>query len=160
MLLDWFLIALGFVFLFLGLLGCLAPVIPGPPLGYVGLLLMSAAESVSFAAAELWWLLAATVLVTVLDYLVQPWLVKRAGGSRRAVVGATVGLVAGMFVLPPWGVILGPFFGAFVGELTAGRGAWAAFRGGMGAFAGFLVGTLLKMAVAGYMLLAGFRAAI
>ena len=53
-------------------------------------------------------------------------------------------------VLP--GLLLGPFAGALGGELMAGRGMQQAARAGIGAWIGFVVGTLAKLGLAFTML--------
>ncbi|MDE5815530.1 MAG: DUF456 domain-containing protein, partial [Alistipes sp.] len=68
--------------------------------------------------------------------------------SRAGVVGATVGAVAGIFVFPPVGILLGPFLGAVIGELLHDSSDTArALQVGIGSFLAFLVGTGLKLCV-------------
>ena len=45
----------------------------------------------------------------------------------------------------PIGILLGPFLGAFLGELIAQKPVGAALKGGLGAFLGFLSGVFLKL---------------
>ena len=61
--------------------------------------------------------------------------------------GAAIGTLAGLFFGLP-GLILGPFAGAVLGELTAHRDVGRASRVGIAAWVGFLVGTVVKIAVA------------
>lgn len=88
-------------------------------------------------------------MVIVFDYYLPIWVVKRTGGSKRAIWGATIGLLVGIFVLPPIGVILGPLLGAFIGELTNSSDTKKAIKGGLAAFGGLMLGTLLKLIVSG-----------
>lgn len=53
-------------------------------------------------------------------------------------------------VFSPWGIVLGPFGGAFIGELLGERSARDAFKSGIGALIGFLVGTVFKVVICGY----------
>lgn len=140
----------------LGIIGAVVPALPGPPLSWVGLLLVyldkagAAAGAISFTSLMVW--LAVVVVVTVLDYVVPAAMTKAVGGHKAASVGAVVGLFAGIF-LTPIGMIAGSLLGAFLGELiVADRGAWEAFKASLGAFAGFMLGTVAKLIVCGWIL--------
>jgi len=84
---------------------------------------------------------------------------RKAGGSAWGAVGAMIGAVCGgiggTFVIPVLGSILGAAAGAFCGALicerVSGRKLEEAALSGRGAFVGRLVGTGLKLAVAGAM---------
>jgi hypothetical protein len=62
-----------------------------------------------------------------------------------------IGLVAGLFLFPPFGIIIGPFAGAVIGELSSGKKSRAALRSGFGSFVGFVLGTMLKLIASGMM---------
>ena len=146
MVLDIVLVVLGICLLIVGLVGCILPVIPGPPLSYVALLLLQATSFGDFSVAFLVITALITVVVTVADYVLPAWGTKKWGGSRAGTIGAIVGLLIGLFFLPI-GIIVGPFVGAFVGELIIGRDTNAALRSGLGSFIGFLLGTVVKLTV-------------
>lgn len=148
---DIFLIVLGSVFIISGILGCVLPIIPGPPLSYIGLLLLHFTRGYQFSSKFLIIWAIITVVVYALDYLIPAWGTKKFGGSRRGVWGSIIGLVIGLFFFPPFGIIIGPFIGAVVGELTAGQESKAALKSGFGSFIGFLLGTLLKLITSGMM---------
>ncbi|MEN8118401.1 MAG: DUF456 domain-containing protein [Bacteroidota bacterium] len=151
MVLDWILIALGIIFLISGLLGCILPVIPGPPLSYIGLLLLHFTERYQFSSKFLiiWGVI--TAVVYAIDYLIPAWGTKKFGGSKRGVWGSIIGLLLGLIFFPPLGIIIGPFVGAVVGELSAGKESGAALKSGFGSFMGFLMGTMLKLITSGMM---------
>jgi len=144
MVLDIVLVVLGICLLIVGLVGCILPVIPGPPLSYVALLLLQATSFGDFSVAFLVITALITIIVTVADYVLPAWGTKKWGGSRAGTIGAIVGLLIGLFFLPI-GIIVGPFVGAFVGELIIGRDTNAALRSGLGSFIGFLLGTVVKL---------------
>ena len=141
----------------IGIIGSVAPALPGPPLAWIGLLLMhlwggtnGAGETMSTSTLLIW--LGITTLVTILDYIVPLWFTKLTGGSKYAGWGAAVGLVVGMFV-PPVGLIVGTLLGAFVAELIfADKDIWASAKSALGAFAGFILGTGAKLLCCGLML--------
>ena len=146
MVFDVLLVILGICFLVGGLIGCIVPVIPGPPLSYVALLLLQATRFADFSVRFLLITAIITVVVTVVDYILPVWGTKKWGGSRAGAIGSIIGLLIGLFFLPV-GIIVGPFAGAVVGELIAGRSTNAALRSGVGSFVGFLLGTAMKLTV-------------
>ncbi len=137
-----------FVFAVLGLVGCVVPIIPGPVLSFVGLLflLLTDNHSPSVTALVLWGM--ASLLVTVLDYVVSAWGTKKFNGSKFGFWGCFVGTLVGLFFFPI-GIVAGPFLGAFLGELVAGRKIKEAALSGVGALVGFMAGTLAKLLVSG-----------
>ena len=146
---DVLLFILAGLFIVAGTAGSVLPVLPGVPLGYAGLLLLQLTDRVQYSAAFLLAWAAVVVAIQVLDYYIPVWGTKRFGGTRAGTVGSTVGIVAGLF-LGPWGVVLGPFAGAVLGELLAGRTGREALRAGFGSFVGFITGTLAKLVVCGF----------
>ena len=135
-----------------GIIGSFAPVLPGPPISWLGLLLLyfTKYSDISITWLIIW--LAITVAVSVADYLLPVWMTKKYGGSRPATIGTTLGLIAGFFVFPPWGMIFLPFAGAFIGELVGNKSeGHIALRVAFGAFMAFLLGTGLKLISSGIM---------
>ncbi|MFW5759722.1 MAG: DUF456 domain-containing protein [Cyclobacteriaceae bacterium] len=135
----------GAILMLLGILGSFLPILPGPPLSYLGLLALQLLPQPPFSTRFLLIYLGLTVLVTVIDYLVPIYGSKRLGASKYGIWGSTIGLVAGLIFFPPLGIILGPFLGAVAGELIHGKSSNEALRSGLGAFLGFVGGTLLKL---------------
>lgn len=131
-----------------GVVGSVLPGLPGPPISWVGILLLfisgrGGEEPVTLASLIIW--LVITIIVSVLDYVVPSWTTRAAGGHKAASTGALVGLLAGMF-LTPVGMIAGALLGAFIGELmVTDKGVFSALKAGLGAFAGFIFGTGLKL---------------
>jgi uncharacterized protein YqgC (DUF456 family) len=142
---DIVLIIIGSLLIVTALAGSILPVLPGPPLGYLALLLLQFTDKKPFSLTFLIAFAVVVLIITLLDYLIPIWGTKKFGGSKSGTWGATVGLIAGIFLLPPVGVILGPFLGAYIGELISGRSNEEALRSGLGSFLGFLTGTLMKL---------------
>lgn len=148
---DYVLIALGIILMISGILGCVLPIIPGPPLSYIGLLMLHFTKGHQYSTKFLIIWLVITIIVYALDYLIPAWGTKKFGGSKRGVWGSIIGLIIGLFFFPPFGIIIGPFVGAVVGELTGGKDSKTALKSGFGSFMGFLAGTLLKLIASGMM---------
>ena len=147
---DIILITLGGICLIIGLLGCIVPMIPGPPISYAGLLLLHITDKVQFATSQLLIWLLLVVVVQMLDYFTPIIGSKYSGGSKWGSWGCLIGSIVGIVFFSPWGIIIGPFGGAFIGELLGDKSAKEALKSGIGALIGFLVGTVFKVAVCGY----------
>lgn len=145
---DYLLLFFSTVFILIGLIGCVLPALPGPPLSYIGLLLLHFSIYGNFSNTLLLLLAVFSALVVVLDYAIPVWGTKKFGGSKYGQWGAMLGLIVGIF-LGPLGIIVGPFAGAFVGELIVGTNVNTALKSGLGSFVGFLVGMGLKLIVSG-----------
>jgi uncharacterized protein YqgC (DUF456 family) len=149
---DILMAVLGAALVLVGFIGSILPVIPGPPISWVGLLLLKWTDFVNDHGAAyenaLWILLFFVILVTILDYVVPIMGTKKYGGSKRGVWGAAIGVVVGLF-FGPLGIIIGPFLGAYIGEITTGKKKREALRAAWGAFVGFLLGVGMKLMVCG-----------
>jgi uncharacterized protein len=142
---DYILLIFGILLMILGIIGCLVPVLPGPPFSFLGLLLLHFTRFGHFSNPTLITLGTIAVVVTVIDYIVPVWGTKKFGGSKYGTRGATVGLVVGFF-LGPLGIISGPLIGAFIGEMIFKDDLGYAFKAGFGSLLGFLTGIGLKLA--------------
>ena len=150
MFLAYLLVSLGFLLLLVGLIGCFLPVLPGPPLSYGGMLLIHFSSLADMTTNFLLWWAAIAIIVTLLDFYVPIYGSKKFGGTRYGMIGASIGMVIGLF-FSPLGIILGPLFGALVGELLGGSHD-NALRSALGTFVGFLFGVLLKFIVCSMMI--------
>jgi len=148
---DYFLIITGIIFMLTGIAGCALPVLPGPPISFAGLLLLHFTGKYEFTGKFLIIWAVITVVVTLIDYWIPAWGAKKFGASRAGVWGSIIGLLAGLVFFPPFGIIIGPFAGAVIGELMAGKHSGAALKAGFGSFAGFISGVLLKLMASGMM---------
>ncbi len=141
---DIFWIVLGGLLMVIGLVGCFLPVLPGPPLAFMGLWIQQLKSEQPFDARFLWTWAGITLLVTVLDYWMPVYSTKKFGGSKYGIWGCTIGLIIGLW-MGPLGIVFGPFVGAFVGEIIANQNSSNAFKAAVGSFVGFLFSTLLKL---------------
>ena len=150
---------LAIVLVIVGLAGVLLPALPGTVLIFAGLLLGAWADSFTRVGALP---LIAIGLIGASSYLVDfvaaALGAKHLGASPRAMAGAAIGTVAGFFLGIP-GIILGPFVGAVIGELTVHQDVARAGKAGVAAWIGFAVGTAIKVALA-FLMIAIFVAAM
>jgi uncharacterized protein YqgC (DUF456 family) len=71
--------------------------------------------------------------------------------------GSVLGLLVGMIWFPPFGVIVGTFLGAWVGEVLKGRTNRESLRAAWGVFVGTMLGIVVKLAVSGVIAFYVFR---
>jgi len=153
---DIVLLILSILLVISGMIGCILPVLPGPPLSFIGMLLLHFTKYADFNNSILWVFGSLTILVTVIDYIIPIWGTKKFGGSKRGIIGASLGLLIGLFI-GPIGIIFGPFLGALIAELTGGKETEKAFKAAFGAFVGILVGTIFKLIVSGLIMFYFFK---
>ena len=149
---ETLLIILALVCAIVGVLGSILPALPGPPFSYLGLLLLLPCEGADISNLALWIYGILLVIVTILDYVAPVWLTNACGGSKQATRGSMLGLIVGLFVFPPWGLILGPFIGAFLGELMAQSSKSKALKVALMSFLGFILTTGMKIIYGGILL--------
>jgi len=147
---DIVLLILSIMCLLVGLAGAVLP-LPGPPLSFVGLLILQFTKYVEFPQKLLVMLGVATVAVTIIDYYVPIWGTKKFGGSKYGTWGSTIGMVVGMF-FGPLGIFIGAFAGALLGEFINGASSQVAFKAAIGSFVGFLAGIVIKVFLCGVMI--------
>jgi len=134
------------VLLLVGLIGIVAPILPGIPLAFVGFLTYAIGtgfERISLVTAVVFGVV--MVLILVLDFFAPALGAQKYRASRWAILGAMLGTIVGVIVFNVWGIILGPLLGAFIVEYIAKRNGAVAIRSAAGALVGFLAGALVKM---------------
>lgn len=142
-----FVLIIALVLLMLGIFGSVIPGLPGPPISYIGILLIHFFTEIQFSSTFIWAWGIVVALVFVLDYTLQSWGVAKFGGGRYSTIGTFIGLFIGLF-FPPVGLLLGPFFGAFFGALAEVKGDQArALKVALGSLVGFVSGAVLKLSV-------------
>jgi len=146
---DVMLMLFGFFAMLVGILGSFLPLLPGPSLSWVGLLMLYLTTPVP----EDWWILGVTlgvvVTVLILDNIIPALGTKKFGGTKAGMIGTTIGLLVSIFIpiLGPFGIIIWPFVGALVGELINKADKKVALRAAFGSFLGFLTGTFIRFMV-------------
>lgn len=142
---DLLLLTLGFICIIIGIFGSFLPVLPGLSSCWVGLLLLYLTKAVENNYWVLGITLLLTVIITVLDYIIPAKGTKKFGGSSYGVWGTNIGLVVGILAPIPFGVIIGPFVGALIGEmLYDSKNHQRAFKAATGSLLGFLASSFIN----------------
>lgn len=145
---DTILLVLGLICVVAGIFGSFLPVLPGPSISWLGLLLLH----LTTAIPNNYWVLGITLLVTIviaiLDYVIPAKGTKKFGGSSYGVWGTNIGLIVGFFIPIPFGLVVGAFLGAFIGELIYDKkDKKRALKAATGSFLGFLASSFMKFVV-------------
>ncbi|KDN11829.1 hypothetical protein BGI40_01300 [Snodgrassella communis] len=147
------LVILAIVLLLIGLLGTVMPALPGLPLMFGGAWLLALSSDYQImGAGTLISLGILTILGCTMDYMAGMLGAKHCGASKRAIWGAFIGAIIGMFFAVP-GMILGPLLGAAAGEFIARRNLMAAGKVGLATVIGLVLGVVAKIGCAFAMLI-------
>jgi uncharacterized protein YqgC (DUF456 family) len=150
---------LGVFLIVVGFVGVVLPALPGTVLIFAGMLLIAWADHFARVGVPALVLIGAIGAASYgVDFVAAAFGTRRLGASPRAMAGAAVGTLAGLFFGLP-GIILGPFAGAVIGEFSAHRDWRRAGRAGVAAWIGFAIGTAVKIALA-FLMLAIFLAVL
>lgn len=142
---DLLLVIFGFCCIIIGIVGSFMPVIPGLSVSWIGLLLLYCTKAIPINYWVLGFALLLVIIITVLEYVIPAKGTKKYGGSKYGIWGTNIGLLIGIFSPIPFGFIIGPFLGAFVGELLFdSKNHKRAFRAATGSLIGFLASTFLN----------------
>ena len=135
-----------------GLLGVILPVLPGTILSFGGMICAYFVQGSTITMTQLVICGILSIIVVVLDYLLPGYFTKLFGGTKAGITGATIGTFVGfLFGIP--GIILGPFFGAVIGEMVGSKTTFDnAINIGLGSMLSFLVGSGIKLIVGVYMM--------
>lgn len=149
---DILLIIFGFLLSILGLIGCVVPAIPGTPLNFIALLLLSIAKDWQpYNTVELIIFAVIAIGVSILDNIIPALGAKKYGAEKISVWLALAGTIVGIIFFPPWGIFIGAFLGALIGELLHGKETKKALKAGFGVFVGVFLGIGIKLIASGVM---------
>lgn len=141
--LGWILVIALFA---VGMAGAVYPVLPGVLAIYFAFFVYG--WFFSFEPFGWFFWIIQTLIVVVLmvaDYAVGAWGVKKFGGSKLSVWLSTIGIIIGPFVIPAFGLVLGPLIGAMIGELIKGESLSKAFKVGIGSVVGLFSSAVVKI---------------
>jgi uncharacterized protein YqgC (DUF456 family) len=139
----------GLLLMLIGIIGSILPILPGILISWLGLLIFYFSPSIPFDSTFI--VITGIVAITlyILDYIIPAMGTKKFGGSRAGMWGTTIGLIVGIIAPIPFGILIGPFAGAFVGEIVFNKTERPeAFRAAIGSFIGFLSSTFIKFMAA------------
>ncbi len=144
---DILLITISVLLILIGILGSVVPILPGPPISFCGLLLVQFTSKHPFSVEFLIIFGLLAIFSAVIDNVLPIYATKKFNGSKKGVWGSAIGLIIGLFFFPPFGIIIGPMAGAFLGEIVDGKTAEKAVKPAFGSLIGFLSSIFLRFAL-------------
>ena len=144
---DILLISISALLILIGILGSVIPILPGPPIAFGGLLLVHFTSNHPFSVEFLILFGALAILSAVIDNVLPIYATKKFNGSKKGVWGSAIGLIIGLFFFPPFGIIIGPMLGAFIGEILDGKSPNNSVKPAFGSLIGFLSSIFLRFAL-------------
>ncbi len=143
-------IILGGLFLLGGIAGSVLPILPGPPIAYGGIVFFQLSKYVDISSKWMWILGLAALIITVIDYFIPSYFTKKYGAHKLSTLLSLIGMIVGLIFFPPLGLIIGPFIGAFLGEIIVGRVWRQGLKSAWATFIGFVFGTMMKLIYGSY----------
>tara|TARA_B100001939_G_scaffold232070_1_gene199901 strand:+ start:487 stop:972 length:486 start_codon:yes stop_codon:yes gene_type:complete len=141
---DVFLVLIALFFCFFGLIGSFVPIIPGPITSWLGILILDLTSFVNIRSDFLVITFAIAMFITILDFTIPLFGIKKLGGSKGGLVGGSIGLIIGIFLIGPFGILIGPFIGALAGELLNNKNIRDSLYPALGSLIGVLAGLIIK----------------
>ena len=123
------------------------PIIPGPVTSWLGILLLNLTSAVEFNLNFVLITFTVAVSVGILDYIIPILGVKKLGGSRSGQIGTTLELIVALVILGPIGIIIGPFMGALLGEMSTNKSFQNSLKPAFGSFIGVIAGSVIKFLI-------------
>lgn len=154
--LEIILVTLGIILTIAGIIGCIVPGLPGPPLNFIALIIIKIIypDGLSFGVLIVFAIL--TIAVTIFDYIIPTYGAKYFGVSKYGIWGTVIGMLVGIFFFPPFGMFVGIIVGAAAGELIGGKSHWQAMKAGAATFILNLFMMILKLVLSVIMSLVFF----
>ena len=144
---DIIFLIIGLLLCLIGIVGSFLPIIPGPVTSWLGILLLNLTSVVEFNLNFVLITLTVAISVGILDYLIPVLGVKKLGGTRSGQIGTTLGLIIALIILGPIGIIIGPFGGALLGEISTKKSLQDSIKPAFGAFIGVIAGSVIKFLI-------------
>lgn len=144
---DLFLVLIAALLMLAGVLGSFLPVLPGIPLSWIGLLVLHLTAALPMNYTFMGITLLITIIIFALQYAIPALGTKYLGGTKSGMLGATIGLVAGIFIPIPFAILIAPFIGAYIGEVMNKADSRTALKAASGSFIGLLASAFMEFIV-------------
>ena len=141
---DIILFVSGLILCLIGITGSFVPVIPGPFISWLAILIINLTDAVEFNLNFVLITLSVAVAIGLIDYLIPIIGVKKLGGTKSGQVGTFVGLVLAIIMIGPFGILVGPFIGALIGEMASKKSFSHSLKPAFGSLVGVVAGSMIK----------------
>lgn len=141
----WIIVIVLFALSFIGLV---MPIIPSSIALWLGFIIYHFFINQSELTVIFWFIMFVfTAILIVSDFMANRFFVNKFGGSKKGEYAAMIGLIFGVFIWPPVGIILVPFIAVLVVELSQQRTFREAVYSSIGSLIGFLSGMAIKVII-------------
>ncbi len=140
---DIFLLIISFGFMIIGIIGSIVPVLPGPLSSWFGLFIFSNVSGVVVSGKLIIICLIIAIGIFILDYMIPIYTSKKFGASKYGIIGASIGIVLGLF-FAPFGIFIGALIGSVTGETMLNKNFKKSLRSAFGVFLGFIISGFTK----------------
>jgi len=135
------------VFILIGVIGIIVPILPGMLLVWLTLLAYAWVTDFNIITPWIFVILTLFALITGLANIWLPYLgAKKSGASKRAIFLGFIGGIIGTFIMPLIGTVIGYAVGIIIGELIKHRDLQVAIKSSIGGVAGWGIATVIEMA--------------
>ena len=135
------------VFMLIGAVGIVVPILPGMLLVWLTLLGFSWVTDWAVISPWVFALLTVIALVTGSSSIWMPYLgAKKTGAAKRAIFLGFIGGIIGTFVMPLIGTVIGYAVGIIIGEYIKHRDLRVAVKASIGGVAGWGISTIIELA--------------
>ncbi|MEC7879870.1 MAG: DUF456 domain-containing protein [Bacteroidota bacterium] len=141
---DIILFIFGLILCLIGITGSFVPMIPGPFVSWLAILILNLTDAVEFNLNFVLITLSVAVAIGLIDYLIPIIGVKKLGGSKSGQVGTFIRLVLAIIIIGPFGILVGPFIGAIIGEMANNKSFSESLKPAFGSLVGIVAGTIIK----------------
>ena len=139
-----FLLIISVILIITGLIGSFIPIIPGPITSWFGLFTLSQIQNFPNNNTLLITTFVIGITIFILDYFIPIIGSKYFGGSKYGIIGVSIGMLIGLISPVPFGIIIGAFSGALIGEVLAGKQLSQGIKPAMGSLIGIITSSLIK----------------
>jgi uncharacterized protein YqgC (DUF456 family) len=140
---DIFLLIISFTFMIIGVIGSIVPVLPGPLSSWIGLFIFSNVTDVVVSGKLILICLIIAIGIFILDYIIPIYTSKKFGASRYGIIGASIGIILGLF-FAPFGIFIGAIIGSVTGEMILNKNFKKSLKSAFGVFLGFIISGFTK----------------
>ena len=140
---DIFLLIISFTFMIIGVIGSIVPVLPGPLSSWIGLFIFSNVTDVVVSGKLILICLIIAIGIFILDYIIPIYTSKKFGASRYGIIGASIGIILGLF-FAPFGIFIGAIIGSLTGEMILNKNFKKSLKSAFGVFLGFIISGFTK----------------
>lgn len=141
----WLIVIILFALSFIGLV---VPIIPSSIALWLGLIIYHFFIDNTELTFTFWLIMIVlTTILVISDFMTNRYFVNKFGGSKKGEYAAMIGLIFGIFIWPPFGIILVPFIAVLIVELSQERTSKDAVYSAIGSLIGFLSGMTIKVII-------------